>query len=78
MDDLTVDQITKAMRAYLGTYALPKLPKADNQHLLNGFLNDVGLPSDGNDFCVFTPITTERNGGRGSKAKCLLHHSCTG
>ena len=62
MDDLTVDQITKAMRAYLGIYALPKLPKADNQHLLNGFLNDVGLPSDGNDFCVFTSSTTERNG----------------
>ena len=62
MDDLTVDQIERAMRAFLSTYALPKLPNTDKLHLLNGFLKNVGLPSDGDDFCVFTPITTERNG----------------
>ena len=62
MDDLTVDQIERAMRAFLSTYALPKLPNTDKLHLLNGFLKNVGLSSDGDDFCVFTPITTERNG----------------
>lgn len=42
MDDLTVDQIERAMRAFLSTYALPKLPNTDKLHLLNGFLKMLG------------------------------------
>lgn len=62
MQDLSDERITQAFRSFLRSFAAPPLPAEDGEHLICGFSNDLGLPADGEDFVVFTPLTCERQG----------------
>ena len=58
--DLTTAKIQKALEDFCLNFATP--PLADAMHVVLGFTNQRTLPSDGNDFCIVTPITQRRAG----------------
>lgn len=62
VSDVTTDRLTVAVREYLKNFATPEYPNSDARHIVNGFLNDVSLPSDGNEIAVFTPRAMHRHG----------------
>lgn len=58
----TKDYVTEAIRDFLKTFSSPDFEKADVRHLIAGQSNDLGLPDDEHDFCVFYPISSVRRG----------------
>lgn len=62
LENVIQEQITEAFRSYLRTFAVPKYANDDSRHIINGFANDLGLPQDGDDFTVFTPVGMNRRG----------------
>lgn len=62
LENVVQEQITEAFRSFLRKFSVPKYVNDDSAHLINGFANDMGLPADGNDFTVFTPVSMVRRG----------------
>lgn len=62
LENVVQEQITEAFRSFLRKFAVPKYFNDDSAHIINGFANDLGLPTDGNDFTVFSPVSMTRRG----------------
>lgn len=60
IQDQTTARLSEALTAFCLNYATP--PLLDASHVRLGFDNQNPLPSDGNDFCVVTPISQRRVG----------------
>lgn len=58
--DLTKTDILHALTSFCVTFSAPAL--ADEDHVFYGYESNRSLPSDGNDFCVVTPIAQRRVG----------------
>lgn len=58
--DVTRSDILRSLIDFCFKFAAPSL--VDDVHVLDGFGNNRALPSDGNDFCVVTPIAQNRSG----------------
>lgn len=60
VDDATQADILNALIGFCFNFSAPAL--VDKMHVIDGFGNNRALPSDGNDFCVVTPIAQARSG----------------
>ena len=58
VNDITQSQLVKSVRDFCLNFASPALKDID--HVIVGYTNNLTLPSDGNDFCVVTPISERR------------------
>lgn len=58
INDTTQSQLIKSVRDFCLKFATPALK--DIEHVLVGYTNNFTLPTDGNDFCVVTPISERR------------------
>ena len=57
--DLTGEPLIPAMTAFLTKFSTPAI---DENHVILGQYSSSALPTDGNDFCVFTPVNQQRSG----------------
>lgn len=60
VSDVTQAQLFTAVESFLLNFSTPEL--ADVAHVIPGFVNDQSFPSDGKEYCVYTPLFMTRRG----------------